>query len=261
MKITERSDLHADGRAFLGTSTRFPTGTAARHLGFCARLSARTHRVAARPAMCERAFVHAKSIPCIAPISHRAMSVTNAFAAHHTHLTFAPGIRIDFAVTHAAKAVAPSAAFAPAPAAPIGSPPRPVRNIAFLQVTQPSSGDTDARRAFSDFSSTAHSRIEHAQRESLSIERHVRSTLRRTEWKRVETIVRRAQAVVVPQSLPTPERARPAEQRKHAEATARQPVSPPVARIPDTDVARLTDRVVQQINRRILAERERRGRI
>lgn len=254
-------DLHADGRAFPGTATRFSMGTAARHLGFCARLSARTRRVARRPAICERAFIHTTSIPRIGPIAHGPVSVTNAFTAHHTHFTFAPGIRIDFAVTHAANAVAPAAAFAPAPAASIGSPRRPLRDNPFSQGTQRSSGDVDARRTALAFTSTTHPRIEHVQRETLSIERHLSSTVRRTEWKRVETIVRRAQSVVVPQSVPAPERARPPEQRKHAEETARQPLSPPVARIPDGDVARLTDRVVQQINRRILAERERRGRI
>jgi hypothetical protein len=35
---------------------------------------------------------------------------------------------------------------------------------------------------------------------------------------------------------------------------------PTLAAIPDAEVGRLTERVVQQINRRILAERERRGR-
>jgi hypothetical protein len=76
----------------------------------------------------------------------------------------------------------------------------------------------------------------------------------------VETTVRHAHAQAVPVQVQAPDHAPPGKRSRQSESASHQSVSPRLAQIPDAEVARLTDRVVQHINRRILAERERRGR-
>jgi hypothetical protein len=88
--------------------------------------------------------------------------------------------------------------------------------------------------------------------------------MERTEVRRVERVVRHGGPEVRPktqvaESARTPEAPSPA-----APFWQRPPAAPnpavPAARFSEADVRRLTDRVVRDINRRVLGQRERLGR-
>jgi hypothetical protein len=85
------------------------------------------------------------------------------------------------------------------------------------------------------------------------------ATVRRSEQQKVECIVRKTIPVPADVSATQAASVTQVEAQRAKPWTSHQPVMPTLPNIPDTEVARLTDRVVQQINRRILSERERRG--
>jgi hypothetical protein len=101
--------------------------------------------------------------------------------------------------------------------------------------------------------------IERRHREETTFTRHAVSTLRSSELRRLETIVRQPAAPTVPQPLDGAAVGASPEPRRQRSMPSRTPVTAAAPQIAEAEVARLTDRVVQQINRRILAERERRG--
>lgn len=103
--------------------------------------------------------------------------------------------------------------------------------------------------------------IERRQFEEASKITHTIATVRRSEQQKVECIVRKT--IPAPADVSTTQAAAvtQVETQQTKPWTSHQPVTPTLPNIPDTEVARLTDRVVQQINRRILSERERRGSI
>jgi hypothetical protein len=87
--------------------------------------------------------------------------------------------------------------------------------------------------------------------------------LRHEERVRLETVVRQTRVEVAAPPGPAPAAAAPRSREAPERAPASRRWSPPTAAEPltiaESDIGRLADRVVQQIHRRVVTQRERMG--
>jgi len=239
---------------------RTSIAAAVAHLGFCERVAARWRRVPASRARAERVFARIPSGTDLQSSLYAPVFATTIMAASRIALTLAPSIRIDLHSIAAAASQAPRPRFQETN--PIGatillrSAPR---TSPVSKVVLPTPGDSWLARVEPRLAPLLRQVIERRHREDLSLVKHVVSSIRRSEVRRLETIVRQSQAPTVPQTAQTAGAGPQYEPRKEYARPSRPTVPPARPLIHDAEVARLTDRVVEQINRRILAERERRG--
>jgi hypothetical protein len=240
------------------TSARSPVhrllSTAGAHHAFCQPLIARC-RIAATRAQVVRVFLRSAATQVYSPV----YAPVFATEKRNLSLTLAPSIRIDWTTirtvlsgpTFVLPRVQPARIVTLAHSAP---------SIALTTRTAlHTPGEREQPVPATKCTSMLVLRqfIEH-RREEKFLFNHIRSAQRR-EYRPLDTVVCRGSGALspaLPNTLPdTPIRS-PA-------STMRELHSPPEVtprEIPAVDVAQLTDRVVQQINRRVLAERERRGR-
>jgi hypothetical protein len=239
------------------------TAVAGKYLDFCWRLAAIWRRAAAWRGRVQRVFAH---LPCATHIHssvYAPLFATTVMPAARLELTLAAGIRLDV------RSIATAVPHAPRMPLRIQSPARllaascPLRCAStVLRVAEP------ARHRSASHSAVPAGRlqallevVERPRPAQVRVLTHAVANVRRDEPRRLETIVRQPPAPVIPATTePKPANPQHAEGRAPSPWTARPKTTPALAGIPDADVARLTERVVQQINRRILAERERLGR-
>jgi hypothetical protein len=235
---------------------------AGKHLGFCRRLYAARRRVGAWRPRLQRVFLRMASARSRSRNVYAPTFTTTAMSGPRLQLTLAPSIHVDLHWRASIASPIPSRPFqVRSPAARIIAS-RPWQCAAtVLRRTESGRGRSRPASALSDRVPLVHQVVERQSQAELPRSSRAIVTVRRSDVRRVETVLRQLPAAAValkadpaPGSSPRPERRRTGPWAVPAQG----PASP--AKIPDAEVVRLTERVIQQINRRILAERERRGR-
>jgi hypothetical protein len=238
------------------------TAVAGRHLGFCGRRAAAWRRAAAGRLDVPRVLARTPSVCNIDSRIYAPLVATTMIHAPRLALTLAPSIRIDLHSPDSATVLAPPRSFEVASAdSVVGTNPPLRRATTVLRVPQPAPDRSESDPARPGLAPLLRQVIERRHREKLSVVTHAIASVRRSEVRRLETIVRQPPApAATPRTDFTPASPPHPEPRAGNHWPSRPATVPTLAAIPDAEVGRLTERVVQQINRRILAERERRGR-
>ena len=241
------------------SSTR-PSGS--RHLRFARRLLSRLWRQWIRRCPVERVFGSPPYAPAPATVISSTARHDTLVLRPRVGLTLGPRIRLDLSIAPVptqpgstalgpaapvAHITVPGQASGALPLTTIGAPPqslRPPREIVQLRsVLAP-----------------ARERIERDGPASTGV---LVKTRRQEVTRRIETVVRRTQPAVAGAADPSGSCRGETDARARGATRAPRPRGSRAAAevtVSDAEVTRITDRVVQQINRKLVAQRERMGR-